>query len=592
MKQLPIIASLLFILLIIFPDCARSMDLTVETVEMKPISRMSRVPDEIEKRESIDENSHPQMKSLAQQFDDMVEDREFDDYLNKLSNNGLVTSLKEHISLVNGEQIIKRHGKRKAATLITLFSGAVVSAIGSLTFLVGEQFPEEFANFINISISNSTADGLGKYLGWSNMAVETLFYTWTISGMLPPLRPELAAASLFHCSKICSWLPTLGEWGLSLASAIPLTLLSWVDQATSESNFKYVVVGSIGLVTLVSNKFFLSLMHRQAKSVWTWLWGRKKTEEPESPPNVLEEAKKAFAVSTVRANEKLKHLSKPEVKQLISATKSISRSEEDSLVDPLVNERWVTLTNYMFADLSFAPAKVNKKAIVLVPSLAVFTAFSWLGLIATVPTGIQATVSSSAALQYTLMVLAGIPLIEIGLSVGGSFGLKLSRIGDGYYSLSEVLTNRAERFLGYIPISLAGIGSFATTATLTIRQFKSTPGVTWALLPSAVLGMDLINISTGMELWDDTLVAIKCGINDDKALFVSHIKFLQYFQKRLDVTPAREVAAILLKLDHVVQKNIMQFVPSMRDGEPSEWQHALRKALREEREKEVCINTL
>lgn len=324
------------------------------------------------------------------------------------------------------------------------------------------------------------------------MAVGTLFYTWTISGILPSLQPEQTdkliepkkTGFFSRCySKVTSWLPSLEEWGLATASAIPLTLLSLIDQENETGYFKYAVVGSIGLVTLISNKFFLSLTHGQFKKVWTWLWGQKKKENLQLDSNILEQVKEAFSESTIRAKEKLKHLPKQEFENLVSSVKDIARTKsnlEEMIPD---DKRWVNLTNYIFKDLSFVPAKINKKAMVLVPTLAVFTALSWLGLIATVPDGVGEKWSSAPALQYTLMVLAGIPLIEIGLSMGGSFGLKLSKIGDGSYSVSENLTNRIERYSGYIPITLAGLGSFATTATLTLQQFGSVPAVTWMLLP-------------------------------------------------------------------------------------------------------------
>ncbi|MFX5656563.1 hypothetical protein ABTE24_20525, partial [Acinetobacter baumannii] len=71
-----------------------------------------------------------------------------------------------------------------------LFAGATASCIGSLTFLIGKHFPEEFAEFADFSISDDAANGIGKYLGGSNMAVETLFYTYTIHGILSALQKK------------------------------------------------------------------------------------------------------------------------------------------------------------------------------------------------------------------------------------------------------------------------------------------------------------------------------------------------------------------------------------------------------------------
>lgn len=553
---------------------------------------------------SGEKDKFDKIELFNQKIDDMIEDKEFDEYLNTLSSNPLVTSLKDHVSLISGEKIVENYGKRKAVILFTLFAGATISAIGSLTFLVGEKFPQEFAglisnttgdckatNFYNITgTSNATLTGIGKYLAWSNVVVETLFYTWTISGILPSLQPEqnniplvTEKSSYFFqcCSKLTSWrswVPNLGEWGLAVASAIPLTLLSYIDQENDQGSFKYAVVASIGFITLVSNKFFLSLTHRQLKNIWGWLGSHWKTDSSPMDASFLEQVKSAISESTICANERLKHLPKKEVKNLISSLKDIAQTKSN-LENITPDKRWINLTNYMFKDLSFVPAKVNKRAIVLVPSLGVFTALSWLGLIATVPGGIEEKWSSSPALQYTLAVLAGIPLIEIGLSMGGSFGLKLSRIGDGTYSISENLNNRLERFSGYSLIALAGLGSFATAATLTIQQFDCIPALTWFLLPSAILGMDLINIASGIELWDDVLVAIKTQFNQDKALFVNHVKFLKYFQEKVETSSAKEAANLVLSLEPTIQKNIMQFIPTMKDKELTEWKSAIVEAL-------------
>lgn len=537
-----------------------------------------------------------------QQLDDIIEDKEFDEYLNTLSDNLLITSLKDQVSLISGKKVVESYGKRKAAILFTLFAGATISAIGSLTFLVGEKFPQEFAGLISnttgdcnattsyntTSTSNATLTGIGKYLAWSNVVVETLFYTWTISGILPSLQPEQnnppLVTSYFRqcCSKLTSWkswLPNLGEWGLAVASAIPLTLLSLNDQEEAQGNFKYAIVGSIGLVTLVSNKFFLSLTHRQFNNIWTCLGSLWKDDASPSNENFLKQLKNAVSRSTICANEKLKHLSKEESKDLVISLKEITQDKSD-LENIIPDRRWVNLTNYMFRDLSFAPPKINRRAIMLVPSLGIFTALSWLGLIATVPGGIEKKWSSSHTLQYTLAVFAGIPLIEIGLSMGGSFGLKLSRIGDGTFSISENFNSRLERFSGYGLIALAGLGSFATSATLTIQQFDCIPALTWFLLPSAILGMDLINIASGIQLWDEALVAIKTQFNQDKALFIHHLKFLKHFQDKIETTSPKEVATLVLNLEPSIQKNIMQFIPSMKDKEIREWNSSIVEALK------------
>jgi hypothetical protein len=605
------VLSFLIIISLILPDCARCMNSDeIENISQSknpPISVpfkeknmnkgstlskhkeiLHEVKDEIEETTSKDEIP---LETFNRQIEPMLEDEEFNEHLTNLSNNQLVKLVTDHLDGISGKQVKKTYGKRKAAILFTLFAGAVISSIGSLTFLIGEHFPKEFATFANFSISDDVANGVGKYLGWSNMAVEALFYTWTIHGILPSLKPkqadnqppEIEKQGFFRrcCSKFTSWLPSFGEWGLAIASAIPLTLLSLIDQEKEGIEcFNYAVVGCIGLVTLVSNKFFLSLTHDQLKKVWTWLRARKKINNSHTESDVLEEAKKAFIESTRRSTERLKHLSKKDLGTEISSLRELAQIESDE-ESSTPDHRWKHLTNHMLKDLSFSPPKVNRKAVILVPALAVFTALSWLGLIATVPGGVEEKLNSSKALQYTLMVVAGIPLLEIGLSVGGSFGLKLSRIGNGARSLSANVTHWIERFVGYIPITLAGVGSFATTATLTIQQFKSVPAVCWILLPSATLGMDLINISTGCELWDAILVSIKSKFNPNKALFISHVDFLHDFQKKLERTPAEEVTAIVLKLDPAIQKNIMQYIPGMEEAEElQEWRTTLIRTLR------------
>lgn len=349
-----------------------------------------------------------------------------------------------------------------------------------------------------------------------------------------------------------------------------MTFLSWIDQEKEKTStpLKYTVITSIALVTLISNKFFLSETHKKFKEIGAWL---RKTK---GRNRVLIEA-------TTNAGEKLKHLSTAEVKETVEALKGIAHFS--SLEDERLDKRWVNLASHMFADLKFVPPQVNKKAMILVPSLAIFTACSWLGLIATVPQGVETILSSSPALQYTLMVIAGIPLIEIGLFMGGSFGYKLSQVGSGARSLSSQLVHPLVRFLGYVPISLVGLGSFATTATLSIQQFKSVPAIAWMLLPSATLGMNLINISSGIELWDEALVAMSTRFNRDKAIFVNHEKFLQDFRKKAKSASSEEVAALIVALAPDTQRTIQQLVPDIREMDLREWVSALREELEKRR---------
>lgn len=584
--------SYLIIISLILPDCASCM----YEEEMEHITSFSKsavivVEDNDESDEIAPENDIP-LETFNQHFESTLEDEKFTEHLINLSNNPLVGLAKDHLDVISRKSISKTYAKRKAAILFTLFAGATISTIGSLTFLIGEHFPDEFAKFAGFSISDDVASGLGKYLGGSNVALETLFYIFTIYGMLPSLKPkqsfeapvEAENPSFFRrcCSKFTSWLPSVGEWGLAIASAIPLTLLSLIDQeAEGIEGLKYAVVACIGLVTLVSNKFFLTLTHGQLKEVWAWLKSLKKGNNPHSELDFLEQVKEAFTESTICANEKLKHLSQKDLGDKISSLKEITEEVLDlEIATP--DQRWVKLTNHIFEDLSFAPPKVNKKAVILTPAFAIFTALSWLGLIATVPGGIEKMWSSPSGLQYPIMVIAGIPLIEIGLSVGGSFGLQLSRIGEGARSLNETLTHWIQRYIGYTFITLAGLGSFATTATLTIQQFKSVPAVCWMLLPSATLGMNLINISTGCEIWDETVAAAARQITPDKALFAKHVNFLQDFQRKLELTRVEDVAMIILSLEASVQENIMHFMPSMEEiTDSQEWKTTIIRKLKE-----------
>lgn len=127
-----------------------------------------------------------------------------------------------------------------------------------------------------------------------------------------------------------------------------------------------------------------------------------------------------------------------------------------------------------------------------------------------------------------------------------------------------------------------GLGSFATTATLSIQQFKSVPAIAWGFLPSAILGMDLINISSGVELWDEILVEIGTRMYPDNALFVNYTIFLQDFQEKIDSVSEREIAALILTLDPSVQIKIQQLIPSMRNQTFVEWIRILRESLERE----------
>lgn len=580
----------------------------------------------------------------------LFEDNLFNEYLNTLPANEAGYMLKEYLSSIKGGQGIKKNyahksitwlNSRKPVILLSLLAAGGISAIGSLTFLIGSQFPEEFANLAGFHISDDATDGIGNFLGWSNVVIEALFYTWSVSGMLPPLQPERQQAppaqvtngtGFFrqyytkftswllpenneksflrqYCTKIVSWLSSWGEWGLATASALPLTLLSVIDQENGSypDGLKYTIVACIGLITLISNKFFLGLTHGQFKNVCSWLWSNLKKPfiNPPVEENMLEQVKIAFLEATIRADEKVHRLSRKEFKEFISSLKVIAKNQSDAEdstsdeespnphsinlttygEDPAPDRGWVNLLNYMYEDLSCKPAKVPIIATMLVPAMGIFAALSWIGLIATVPGGVEEKLSSSPAVQYILMIVAAIPLLEIGLSLGGSFGLTLSKICQKSHSLTNNLTNWGVRLLGYVPITAIGLASFGTNATLTIQQFKSVPAIAWMLLPSATLGIDLINISSGIELWNEILIAVNIRINSDKALLVNHIKFMQTFQEKLKTISSKEITALLLNLEPSVQEKIVQFVPNLKDKELSECINALKEALKAEMSK-------
>lgn len=544
--------------------------------------------------EVISENRTHQttLESIDQQLNIMIRDAPIEEYINKLSHNKLVIELKDHITLIDGTQLIKSYGIRKAAIIITLVAGAIVASIGSVTFLVvAKQFPKTFATFADVPISDNFSDGFGKFLGWTNVAIEAIFYTWTISGILPPFQPKPKRNETFitntsfvryYTAKIFSWLPSLGEIAMAIASALPLTLVSLLDQEkdNTKSFIKYGVVSSIALVTVLSNKFFLSLTHRQFKQIWVWLRSGDEITISNIDSNILEQAKMAFLTATVRSNEKLKHLSKQELNTFVVSLREKVKISTDLENQSTPDQRWVKLIGLMFEDLSFVPAKINKWAIVLVPLLAIFAALSWLGLIATVPHSVKEKLNAASAWQYILMILAAIPLLEIGLSLGGAFGLSLSKMGDGKRSFVENMSSRIARYIGYIPITIFGLFSFGTNATLTIQQFKSKPAVTWALLPSATLGIDLINIASGIELWNQILMVLSTILNADNALFFKHADFIKGFSDKAKETSAEEIVEIILAINPNLQEKLMHFIPCMKDKELREFIDELTKALK------------
>ncbi len=67
-----------------------------------------------------------------------------------------------------------------------------------------------------------------------------------------------------------------------------------------------------------------------------------------------------------------------------------------------------------------------------------------------------------------------------------------------------------------------------------------------------------------------------------KRLFIKHIHFLKNFQRKLEGTSAEEATSILPHLDPSIQKNIMNFIPSMQENvELQEWKNLLIRKLKE-----------
>lgn len=525
----------------------------------------------------------PQLKDL------LLENHQFQEYLQNLLDNPLVDHIKEQLILMNDEVVVRAYGKRKAAILITMLAGTVISFVGSLTFFsVAKQFPKEFGNFTGITVDNNIADGVGDFLGWTNVVIEAIFYTWTISNMLPEVQPDPKQKKPFNsnnvvdfykcCDKFRFHLPSVMEWSLAIASTIPLTFLSLIEEEKMNKNeaWKYTIVSSIAIITLISNKYFLTLTHKQFKKIWSWARHNHKSNEIEQ--DLLNQVKKSFLEALIRGNEKLHRLSKEDFQNVIIALKEITQQPND-LESQYADAQLRKIFSIMFKDLSFPPKKTNKTAVVLIPTIAVFAALSWLGLIATVPQGVNEKISSSPTAQYLLMIIAGIPLIEIGLFTGGSVGLQLSNMGNGLDSLTNNLIGWETRLLGYIPLSLFGLFSFGTNATLTIQQFESMPVVTWMLLPSATLGIDLINIFACAELWDQVSTLIRTSLNNDNKLFIRYQNLLNFSIEEIKSTSKESLTAIFLKLEPEVQNRIKQFIPDSANQELYELTDELYKQL-------------
>lgn len=494
-----------------------------------------------------------------------------------LATNPIVTSLQKHLTTLHEQQSNQPLGKRGIGILIALGFSSIVAIIGSLTFLVGRQFPDTFAALADIDIKPEVSEGLGEFLAWANVVVEAIFYIWTISRLLPPFKPlpeetqvkslEPESGWLNHVwSTIRPSLPNKSEWVLATASAIPLTFVSLLDQE-KENRAAYATYGiviAIASITLVSNKFFLSLTHQQFKAVWSW-WRHKPLPVNATPE---QQVKAAVVSAACHAQAKLQTLSVEEIAVLIKDLKTLAQPMITDIEIATRNDyRWLSLLEIMFTDLSKAPAVINKKAIFLVPAVGIFAALSWLGVIATVPNGVAQKLSSSTALQYSLMVIAGIPLLEIGLSLGGTFGLQLSQLGNGLKSLVTQITNSTTRWLGYVPIIALGLASFSTNATLTLQEFGSIPALAWSLLPSATLGINLINIISGIELWHDALIAINGKRNSDKKLLITHAAYLTRFIETVNQLSPDEIKVVALCLDQERQKKLLRLIPDQAKAE-------------------------
>lgn len=329
----------------------------------------------IDNKKESDGNST--ISAINQQLEAILEDPVFNEYLKILSQNNLVIDLKKLITSISDETVIINHDKRKAAIIMALFIGMIISFIGSLTFLVGKQFPKEFSEFAGISVNNETADIMGDFLGWTNVIVEAIFYTWTISGILSSIHPEEdnAIVSDNHkhprCrTKFIYYLPSIVEWSLAIASTIPLTFLSLIDEEKTEKDdiFKYGIVSSIALITLISNKYFLTLTHKQFKDIFNWFRNKNKPTDVEQ--NLLKQVKKAFLETVIHSNEQLYHLSKEEFRTVINSLNNLVQCPVD-LINREIDDRSKILLSIVFMDLSSAPKKTYKSAIILIPAMAI-----------------------------------------------------------------------------------------------------------------------------------------------------------------------------------------------------------------------------
>lgn len=153
-------------------------------------------------RHSLSEIPEREMESYTRQeegsgageylLDRSVERGEFEleEDWQEVLHNPLVLALKDHLASIHGEQMAKGHGIRKIAILAAFAVGVAASGLGSLTFLVGREFPKELAAFAHFDMTDAVANGLGKSLAYSNVGLEALFYMWTISGILPPFQPK------------------------------------------------------------------------------------------------------------------------------------------------------------------------------------------------------------------------------------------------------------------------------------------------------------------------------------------------------------------------------------------------------------------
>ena len=89
----------------------------LEYIDMTPPSRISKpvIILSEDKEEEITPHAEIPLETFNRQIEPMLEDEEFNEHLNNLSNNQLVKLVTDHLDGISGKQVKKTYGKRKAA---------------------------------------------------------------------------------------------------------------------------------------------------------------------------------------------------------------------------------------------------------------------------------------------------------------------------------------------------------------------------------------------------------------------------------------------------------------------------------------------